>query len=100
MQLFNGKVFMAMIGAFTLNRISTSTLVDAGGSMPSNYGITENLFGFIPTTNAVMVILFQVLITRHRVKPKPSLVLGALSMPVPFWGSSLGQGSGVSGCAW
>jgi len=32
-----------------------------------NYGISESLYGFIPTTNAVMVILFQMMVT-SRVK--------------------------------
>ena len=46
----------------------------------TNYGVTENLYGFIPMTNALMVVFFQAMVTRQTKKyaPLPVLALGSL----------------------
>lgn len=44
------------------------------------FGVPENLYGFIPTTNAVMVVLFQVQVTKwtKRYAPIKMMALGML----------------------
>ena len=87
--------FLALIGAFTLNRISSATIwMMLGVYVKDNFGINESLFGFIPMTNALMVILFQVL-TTHWVKrrdPKWMLVLGSAFYGIALLGVAFGTG--------
>ena len=40
-----------------------------------NFGIPERIYGFIPTTNAIMVVAFQFLITRQTKKRNPLKVM-------------------------
>jgi MFS family permease len=94
-KIFKDKVFMAILGAFTLNRICTSTLwLMLAVYARQNYGLSERLFGFIPTTNAVMVILFQLMVTRRvrRGKPEQAMALGALIYAAAIFGVAFGQG--------
>jgi MFS family permease len=45
-----------------------------------NYQLSERLYGFIPTTNAMMVVLFQYMVTQvtKRRSPLPTLAVGSL----------------------
>ena len=93
--LFRDGKFLSLIGAFTLNRISSATIwLMLGIYVKSNFGINENLFWFIPTTNAVMVILFQVLTTNWVKKrdPRWMLVLGSAIYGVALLGVAFGTG--------
>jgi MFS family permease len=95
LQIFKDRDFLSIIGAFSLNRISSSTLwLMLGAYTKSNFGINENLYGFIPTTNALMVILFQVLTTRWVKKQSPGwmMVLGAAFYSLALIGVAFGQG--------
>jgi len=60
----------------------------------TNFGINEGLYGFIPTTNALMVVFFQVLTTNWVKKhdPKWMLVLGSAFYGVALLGVAFGKG--------
>jgi len=42
----------------------------------TNFGIPENLYGFIPATNALMVVFFQLPVTRLTKTRNPILMMG------------------------
>ena len=93
--LLHDKPFLSLIGAFTLNRFSSAIMwLMLGVYVKGNFGINESLFGFIPMTNAAMVIFFQVLTTRwvKQHDPKWMMVLGALIYSVALFGVAFGQG--------
>jgi MFS family permease len=84
-----------VLGAFTLNRICTSILwLLLAVYAKQNYGVSERVYGFIPATNALMVIFFQLLVTRwvSRRKSHYSMVLGALIYAVAIFSVAFGQG--------
>jgi len=94
-RILHDREFLTLAGAFTLNRISSATIwLMLGVYVKSNFGINESLFGFIPTTNAVMVILFQVLTTTwvKRRDPKWMLVLGSAFYGIALLGVAVGKG--------
>ena len=93
--IFKDGPFISLIGAFTLNRIASATIwLMLGIYVKTNYGISESLYGFIPTTNAVMVVLFQVLTTSWVKKhdPRWMLVLGSAFYGVALLGVAFGRG--------
>jgi MFS family permease len=59
-----------------------------------NYGITENIFGFIPTTNALMVVTMQVAVTQitKRYATLPVLSIGAFFYMIAVGGIAFGSG--------
>lgn len=75
------RKFMLFILAFTLIMVSSSMIwVLLAVYAKQNFQVTESQYGLIPTTNALMVILLQMAITR-RTKTRPPLAvmtLGAL----------------------
>jgi MFS family permease len=94
-KIFHDRPFLGLIGAFTLNRIASATIwLMLGVYAKENFGIGESLYGFIPTTNAVMVILFQVITTnwvRCR-NPHWMLVLGSVFYGIALLGVAFGTG--------
>lgn len=58
------------------------------------FGISENLYGFIPATNAIMVVVFQLAVTRFTSKFNPIVVMavGALFYAVGVGSVFFGQG--------
>jgi MFS family permease len=59
------KPFMGLLGAFTLIQMGTALVwVLLSVYLKVNFGISEQLYGWLPTTNALMVVFFQVWITR------------------------------------
>ncbi len=67
------KPFMALVGAFTLVQMTTALMwVLLSVYVKTEYGISENLYGWLPTTNALMVVFLQVMITR-RTRPYPAV---------------------------
>lgn len=60
----------------------------------TNYGINENVYGFIPATNAVMVVALQLAVTRiTRKRPSlPVMALGALFYALGVGSVYLGNG--------
>lgn len=90
----DGK-FMGLVGSYTLVRICSSTLwMLLAVYAKQNFGISESLYGFIPTTNAVMVILFQIWVTSKvkRHSPERMMVLGALFYAVAVFSVAFGHG--------
>ncbi len=64
-QALHDKPFMGLVGAFTLVQMTAAMVwVLLSVYVKSQYGISERLYGWLPTTNALMVVFFQVLITR------------------------------------
>lgn len=64
-QALQDKPFMGLVGAFTLvQMLDSMVLLLLSVYVKSGYGISEGLYGWIRTTNALMVVLFQVLVTR------------------------------------
>jgi predicted MFS family arabinose efflux permease len=59
------RPFMGLVGAFTLVQMTAALVwVLLSVYLKTNYGISERLYGWLPTTNALMVVFFQVLVTR------------------------------------
>jgi Arabinose efflux permease len=93
--LLHDRQYLILIGAYTLNRISSSTIWLMLAVYVKNYfGINENLYWFIPTTNALMVVFFQVLVTNWVKKRDPQwmLVLGSVFYGVALLGVVVGTG--------
>ena len=64
-QAFRDKPFISLVGAFTLVQMTTALMwVLLSVYVKTEYGIGENLYGWLPTTNALMVVFLQVIITR------------------------------------
>lgn len=93
--IFQDRFFVKILGAYTLNRICTSILwLMLAAYTKQNFGLSESLYGFIPTTNAVMVITLQLLITRvvNRRSPLSAMVTGTLIYAVSIFSVSFGTG--------
>lgn len=90
--------YMPFLVAFMFNQMCAAILwLLLGVHAKTNYGLTERLYGFIPMTNALMVVLFQLSVTQvtKRFKALPTLAVGALFYAVGvgsvayaqnFWG--------------
>lgn len=95
MQIIKDRDFMAIVGAFSLNRISSSTIwLMLGAYAKTYFNIGEDLYGFIPTTNALMVIFLQVLTTRwvKRHSAGWMMTLGAAFYGIALIGIAFGKG--------
>ena len=93
--ILKDTLFMRVLGAYTLNRICTSILwMMLAVYTSQNYGIPESRYGFIPTTNAIMVILLQLLITHkvNRYRPQAAMSAGALIYAVSIFSVAFGSG--------
>ena len=75
------KSFMAFVGALSIGLIAPTMLwVLMAIYSKTNYGIPENLYGWIPTTNAIMCVFMQYPVTSitRRYSPLPVLTVGML----------------------
>ncbi|MAT45517.1 MAG: hypothetical protein CL609_24575 [Anaerolineaceae bacterium] len=64
-QIFRDKPFINFNLIFTLTAVTAAMIwVLLAVYTKQNYGIPEKLYGFIPATNAIMVVTLQILITR------------------------------------
>ena len=69
------KPFMGLVGSFTLVQMTTAMIwVLLSVYVKTNFGLGESLYGWLPTTNALMVVFFQVMVTR-RTSQIPALKL-------------------------
>jgi MFS family permease len=96
--LVGDRGFLNFIGAFTLTQISATIIwVLLGVYAKDNFQILENQFGFIPMTNAVMVVILQVWVTRNTQRKAPlwmlfsgaliyALGVGSIALGTGFWG--------------
>ena len=97
-QALRNKAFARMVASFTLMEFCATLMwVVLAVYIKQNFGINEAQYSWIPTTNALMVICFQVLITRvtQRHSPTKVMPIGAAFYPVAmllvafssnFWG--------------
>ena len=75
------KGFMAFVAALSIGLIAPTMLwVLMAIYSKTNYGIPENLYGWIPTTNALMCVFIQYPVTSvtRRYPPLPVLTVGML----------------------
>jgi MFS family permease len=98
LQAMRNKAFMRMLGSFTLMEICATLMwVILAVYIKQNFGIQEDQYSWIPTTNALMVIFLQVGITRltsrhdpHRVMPIGAafypLAMLIVAYSTNFWG--------------
>ncbi len=80
-QVLRDTQFLSFISAFILVQMCAVLIwilmpVYANGI----YNVPESLYGFIPTTNALMVVFLQVFVTRitKRYRPLPVMMVGAI----------------------
>lgn len=97
------RPFMVFVFAFVLNQVcATLVWVLLGAHAKHNFGIPENEYGFIPVTNALIVVLFQAFVTRRTRLHLPlavlalgSLLYGLACLVIAgsstFWGFWLGM---------
>lgn len=97
------KPFMGLVGAFTLiQMIAVLVWVLLSVYVKTFYGISERMYGWLPTTNALMVVFLQVGVTRYskRFPVLQSMCRGAIFYIVApmivalangFWGFWLGM---------
>ena len=79
-QVFRDKPFIQFNLTFTLTTITTAVIwVLLSVYTKQNYGIPESLYGFIPATNAIMVVSLQMVVTNWTRKRRPvqMVALGA-----------------------
>ncbi len=93
--ILQDRIFVKILGAYTLNRVCTSILwVTLAAYTKQNFGLSESTYGFIPATNAIMVITLQLLITRqvNRHRPSSAMVVGTLIYAISIFSVAFGEG--------
>ena len=95
LRIFTDRPYISFIIAFTLNQVCAALIwVLLSEHAKHNYGVIESLYGFIPVTNALMVVFLQspvTLRTKNR-SPLPVLALGSLIYGVAAASIALGRG--------
>ena len=94
-EIFLDRLFISFILGFTLRQISGSILwILLGAYTKDNFGLPENIFGLIPTTNALMVVFLQLFVTRRtsRFDPLAVMSLGTLLYGIGVGSIALGSG--------
>ena len=87
--IFQDRVFTSFVFGFTLRQVSGSILwVLLGAYAKENYGLPENIYGLIPTTNALMVVFLQLIVTRKTSRYNP---LGVMSLGTLLYGIGVGS---------
>lgn len=87
--------FMSFVISFTMVAISAAMLwVLLGVYTNQHYQIPENLFGLIPATNAIMIVFFQMPVTRitKRYPPLLTMAVGSLFYAIAVGSVALGRG--------
>jgi MFS family permease len=94
-KILRDRPFVSFIAAFTLTQMVAAMIwVLLGMYTKENYGLAESQYGFIPTTNALMVIFFQLLVTQvsKRYPPLQMVALGTLFYAVGTGSVALASG--------
>ena len=94
-EVVKDRQFLAFVSSFTLFKICSVMLwALLAVYAKQNYGMPESQYGFIPTTNALMVVLFQVAVTRltKRYLPLPVMAIGTLIYALGVGSIAAGQG--------
>jgi len=94
LQVLRDSKFLAFIGAFMLTQMCATMIwilmpVYANGI----YNVPESQYGFIPTTNALMVVFLQVFVTRitKRYRPLPVMMIGTIFYALGVGSVALGH---------
>lgn len=97
-RIFADRPFMGLVIGFTLTTIcATLVWVLLGVYVTENFGMRESLYGFIPMTNALIVVVFQVYVTRRSKQYPPvrvmalgtflyALAVTSIAFGTGFWG--------------
>jgi MFS family permease len=97
-RVLGDRQFISFIGTYTLVQICAAMIwVLLAVYAKENYAVSESLYGFIPMTNALMVVFFQYSVTQATKRRKPlsvlavgallySLALGSVALGRGFWG--------------
>jgi MFS family permease len=97
-KVLKDKVFMAISTGFTINTIGASMVfVLLAVYAKEQFGVPENQFGFIMASNAALVVLFQVLVTRFSKNFPPYRVMALGSFFYCLGIGSVALGSGFLG---
>jgi predicted MFS family arabinose efflux permease len=92
-RILRDRQFMSFNLVFTLTQICAALIwVLLAVYAKQNYQVPENRYGFIPMTNALMVVFFQIWVTQ---KTKGHAPMGVLALGSLFY--ALGVGSVVLG---
>jgi Arabinose efflux permease len=87
--IWQDRLFISFVLGFILRQISGSILwILLGAYTKDNYGLPENIFGLIPTTNALMVVFLQLYVTRKTSRFNP---LGVMAVGTFFYGIGVGS---------
>jgi len=92
--LFKDGLFTSFCGSITLARIMPALVfVLLSVYVKENFGIPESQYGFLMTTNAVVVVLFQFTVTRfaNRYPPLKVLAVGSLIYAIGIGSIALGN---------
>lgn len=95
LQIFKDWPFISMVLNFTLVTICATLIwVLLGVYAKSNYGITESYYGWIPTTNALMVVFLQYPVTQvtKRFRPLAIMAVGAFFYAIADLSIAFGAG--------
>jgi len=94
-EVIKDRQLLAFVSSFTLFKICSVMLwALLAVYAKQNYGLPESQYGFIPTTNALMVVLFQVGVTKitKRYLPLPVMAVGTLIYALGVGSIAAGQG--------
>jgi MFS family permease len=94
-QILRDKPFMLFSGTFVLTQMCSAIMwVLLAVYAKQNFQVPESQYGLIPTTNAVMVVVFQMMVTRITKRHPPLFVLatGSFLYGLAVGSVALGQG--------
>jgi MFS family permease len=94
-RVLGDRQFISFIGTYTLIQICAAMIwVLLAVYAKENYAVSESLYGFIPMTNALMVVFFQYSVTQvtKRRQPLAVLAVGGLLYSIALGSVALGRG--------
>ncbi len=94
-RVLKDRQFLAFIGIFTMVQFCAAMVwILLSVYAKHQYGVNENLYGWIPTTNALMVVLLQLSVTNitRRFSALPVMAFGACFYALATASIGLGQG--------
>jgi MFS family permease len=92
------RQFISFVGTYTLIQMCAAMIwVLLAVYAKENYAVSESLYGFIPMTNALMVVFFQYSVTQVTKRRQPlstlsvgglfyAIALGSVALAHSFWG--------------
>jgi len=93
--ILRDKAFISMIAVYSFGWITAALMwIMLPVYANQNYGIPEKVYGLIPTTNALIVIFFQVVVTKKtkRFRTLPMMALGMAFYAIGTGSVALGRG--------